>query len=40
MERILAFHSIGRKDPVEYVDGWESALENALMEAEKHEEIT
>ena len=40
VERILAFHSIGRKDPVEYVDGWESALENALMEAEKHEEIT
>ena len=40
VERILAFHSIGRKAPVEYVDGWESALENALMESEKHEEIT
>ena len=37
VERILAFHAIGRKDPVEYVDGWEAALENALMENEKHE---
>ena len=40
MDRILSFQSIGSNDPVEYVDGWESALENALMEAEKHEEIT
>ncbi|MDG1540543.1 MAG: 7-cyano-7-deazaguanine synthase [Candidatus Thalassarchaeaceae archaeon] len=38
VERILAFHAIGRKDPVEYVCDWEDALENALMENKKHEE--
>ena len=37
VERILAFHAIGREDPVEYVGGWENALENALIENEKHE---
>lgn len=37
IERILAFHAIGRKDPVEYVGGWEDALQNALMENENHE---
>ena len=37
VERILAFHAIGRKDPVEYVNGWEVALENALIENKKHE---
>lgn len=30
VERILAFHEIGRADPVAYVGGWASALENAL----------
>ena len=30
VERILAFHAIGRVDPVEYVDEWENVLENAL----------
>ena len=30
VERILAFHDIGRVDPIEYVDSWESVLENAL----------
>lgn len=30
VERVLAFHAIGRKDPVEYVDGWEATLEFAL----------
>jgi len=30
VERILAFHSIGRPDPVEYVDPWETVLANAL----------
>lgn len=30
VERILAFHAIGRKDPVEYVTSWEDALEGAL----------
>jgi len=31
VERILAFHAIGRKDPVAYVDSWESVLTNALQ---------
>jgi 7-cyano-7-deazaguanine synthase len=31
VERILAFHELGRKDPIEYVDGWDIALENALQ---------
>lgn len=30
VERILAFHVLGRKDPVPYVDGWEKSLEFAL----------
>lgn len=30
VERILSFHAIGRKDPVEYVDDWEVVLANAL----------
>ncbi len=30
VERILAFHELGRVDPVEYVDGWELALQAAL----------
>ena len=30
IERILAFHELGLKDPVPYVDGWESALNHAL----------
>lgn len=31
IERILAFHEIGRKDPVAYVEPWESVLANALQ---------
>ena len=31
VERILAFHAIGRKDPVTYVDSWDSVLSNALQ---------
>ena len=31
VERILAFHAIGRKDPVTYVDSWETVLSNALQ---------
>ena len=31
VERILAFYEIGRKDPIEYVESWESVLENALQ---------
>lgn len=30
IERILAFHAIGRKDPLEYVGGWNTALKHAL----------
>ncbi|MBK64052.1 MAG: peptide-methionine (R)-S-oxide reductase [Euryarchaeota archaeon] len=30
VERILAFHKIGRKDPVEYVNSWEEVLSGAL----------
>ena len=31
VERILAFHAIGRVDPVEYVDDWEIVLRNAIQ---------
>lgn len=35
VERILAFHAIGRKDPVAYEGGWDKALSHALqLEAE------
>ena len=30
VERILAFHAIGRKDPVAYIDEWEVVLDQAL----------
>ena len=30
VERILAFHAIGRVDPVEYVDDWDKILSGAL----------
>ena len=40
VERILAFHQLGRKDPVEYVDTWENVLEGALqLEKEYHEGV-
>jgi len=40
IERILAFHSIGRMDPIEYVDEWETVLQNALnVEIEHGEKI-
>ena len=29
VERVLAFDSIGRVDPIEYVDGWEATLQRA-----------
>ena len=32
VERILAFHNIGRVDPVEYVEDWEIVLEYALKQ--------
>ena len=31
VERILAFHQLGKKDPVEYVDTWKNVLEGALQ---------
>lgn len=36
VERILAFHKIGRKDPVEYVNSWEEVLSGALETQLKH----
>lgn len=30
IERILAFHAIGRKDPIVYIQPWENILSNAL----------
>ena len=36
IERILAFHSIGRKDPIEYVKEWEEVLNDALKTEEKY----
>ena len=37
IERILAFHAIGRKDPIRYVEDWEKVLENALQVKSEHE---
>ena len=31
VERILAFNAIGRKDPVTYVESWDTVLANALQ---------
>ena len=40
VERILAFHELGRKDPVEYVDTCENVLEGALkLEKDYHEGV-
>ena len=36
VERILAFHEIGRKDPVEYVTSWEDVLSGALNSQLRH----
>ena len=36
VERILAFHAIGRRDPVEYVTSWEDVLEGALKAQLRH----
>jgi len=37
VERILAFHAIGRRDPVVYVDDWETVLQNAIFTEKQHE---
>jgi len=36
VERILAFHDIGRIDPIEYVDSWDVVLKNALNVMKEH----
>lgn len=36
VERILAFHAIGRKDPVEYTTSWEEVLAQALEIERNH----
>tara|TARA_B100000989_G_scaffold137971_1_gene102551 strand:+ start:9043 stop:10131 length:1089 start_codon:yes stop_codon:yes gene_type:complete len=36
VERILAFHEIGRKDPITYALPWEDVLKNALEEKLRH----
>ena len=36
VERILAFHAIGRIDPVEYVEDWEVVLSGALKAQLRH----
>ena len=37
IERILAFHAIGREDPIEYQVSWDIVLENALLVESKHQ---
>ena len=37
VERILAFHAIGRKEPVEYVEDWSTVLERALATQKEYE---
>jgi len=39
VERILAFHAIGRKDPVEYVDDWDTVLEHAIETERQYEAV-
>ena len=39
VERILAFHTIGRGDPVQYVKPWRDVLRNALSTDKKHKEM-
>lgn len=36
VERILAFHAIGRRDPIEYTSSWEEVLANALVIERNH----
>ena len=38
VERILAFHSIGRKDPIDYQDDWDNVLRQALKIEADHKE--
>ena len=38
VERILAFHAIGRADPVPYVKPWPEVLQDAINTEVKHKE--
>jgi methionine-R-sulfoxide reductase len=38
IERILAFHAVGKEDPVEYVTSWKEVLSNALAIESKHKD--
>jgi len=38
IERILAFHDIGRKDPIEYQDSWGNVLHHALEIQRRHQD--
>ena len=38
VERILAFHAIGKEDPVTYVKPWPEVLEDAINTENKHKE--
>ena len=38
VERILAFHDIGRIDPLEYISPWDDVVAHALALREQHEE--
>ena len=39
IERILAFHSLGLTDPVEYQTSWDDVLKNALEVEMKHKDV-
>ena len=39
VERILAFHAIGRKDPVQYVEDWDAVLEHAIETERQFEAV-
>lgn len=38
VERILAFHAIGKTDPIEYIQPWEVVLKDALAIERKHKD--
>ena len=37
VERILAFHELGIKDPIQYAGGWEAAVKNAIKVEEDYQ---
>ncbi len=41
VERVLAFHTLGREDPVQYVDNWDVVLEFALsLDSKKEDSVS